>query len=351
MTQARQTVVSDAGRGLGVRWVAMNDLTLASTGALALRLVTIAFFALLYLLPLLLRRWRGETTHERHATARADRERAELEADTAIAIKRAEVRREAEIMWADHQRTQARLAIEDQTEIDREQQRRRVVAALDTPMHTSSQRTSDRAPDGAEDTEDQVYLPIAPVPTAAAPEHPANLPAQVEPRGEREPDDERATPLIPSIPDATRAAARWIRPLAPPLVARVIDNATQPLRTARQAFEGVVEEVEEIRFSLKRSRRVTVNSASTDSSGHAPQPAGGATRSTTGRIPSSCDERGHATQRRVGRHSSLHEAAAKDVEGPTLGSAERDRRRGLTRRDGPAELRGPEGPRQLPPGQ
>jgi hypothetical protein len=120
LAQARQTVVAEAGRGLGARWVAMNDLTFASTGALALRMLTIAFFALLYLLPLILRLWRGETTHDRHATARAERERAELEAETAIAVKRAEVRREAEIMWAEHRLTQARLAIEAQTEIDRQ---------------------------------------------------------------------------------------------------------------------------------------------------------------------------------------------------------------------------------------
>ena len=36
-------------------------------------------------------------------------------------------------MWAEHQLTQARLAIEAQTEIDREQQRRRVVEALEAP--------------------------------------------------------------------------------------------------------------------------------------------------------------------------------------------------------------------------
>ena len=67
-------------------------------------------------------------------------------------------------------------------------------------------------------------------------ENPANLPAEIEPSGEVEPHDERGTQLIPSIPDATRAAARWIRPLVPPFVARVIDNTTQPLRTARQVF-------------------------------------------------------------------------------------------------------------------
>src|SRR5208283_4732097 len=127
------------------RWVAMNELSSASPGTLVLRLLTIAFFALLYLLPLILRQWRGETTHDRHTTARADRERAELEADTAIAVKRAEVRREAEIMWAEHQLTQARLAIEAQAKIDREQQRRRVVEALeapgDYPVQAASART------------------------------------------------------------------------------------------------------------------------------------------------------------------------------------------------------------------
>ncbi|OOK73832.1 integral membrane domain protein [Mycobacterium kansasii] len=45
-------------------------------------------------------------------------------------------------------------------------------------------------------------------------------------------------------------------------MARVIDNTTQPLRTARQVFE----EVEEIAFSFKRTRKVTVNSESSDSS-------------------------------------------------------------------------------------
>jgi hypothetical protein len=227
LARARQDVVAEAGRGLGARWVAMNDLTLASAGALTLRLVAIAFFALLCLLPLILRLWRGETTHDRHATARAERERAELEAETAIAIKRAQVRREAEIMWAEHQLTQARLAIEAQTEIDREQQRRRVMDALEAPVRASSLRTF-------EPVADDMYLPIAaeaeaasraiaPLPAGTqeaevetAPEHPANLPAPIDPGGEVEPHDERGTPLIPSLPDATKAAARWIRPLDSP---------------------------------------------------------------------------------------------------------------------------------------
>jgi hypothetical protein len=362
LTAARQSVVADAGRGLGARWVAMNELTFASTAALVLRLVTIALFALLYLLPLILRLWRGETTHDRHAAARAERERAELEADTAIAIKRAEIRREAEIMWAEHQLTQARLAIEAQIEIDREQQRRRVVEALEGPVRASSERTF-------EPVEDDMYLPIAAEAEAAsraAAQLPAaakhadvdaseNLPAQVEPSRDIEPHNERGTPLIPSIPDATKAAARWIRPLVPPFVARVIDNTTQPLLTARQVFE----DVEEIAFSFKRTRKVTVDTETNQqppaASAPAEAPAG------TSRIESSRGERdrtyeGTHEQRydQLGadeRYSSLQGVPAKDLAGLSLGSNERHSQRELMERDGSRELCSPEGPRQLPPAE
>ncbi|ORV87510.1 hypothetical protein AWC11_01165 [Mycobacterium interjectum] len=342
LTRARQHAVADSRRGLGARWVAMNDMTLASPGALALRVATIAFFALLCLLPLILRRWRGETTHDRHATARAEQERAELEADTAIAIKRAQVRREAEIMWAEHQLTQARLAIEAQTEIDRANQRRRVMEALDPPVRTSSRRA-------VEPADDDIYLPIAaeaeaaslaiapPPPAEVAPE---NLPAQVEPPGEVEPrHDERATPLIPSIPDATKAAARWIRPLVPPFVARVIDNTTAPLRTARQVFE----EVEEIRFSLRRTHRVTFDAESTDNGGQSPHHA---ENSPAARIASSRQQRGPAGHE---QYSSLRRVAAREA--TPLGAAEDERSAELTQRDAPRELRSSDGPRQLPPGK
>ena len=363
LTEARQRVVADAGRGLGARWVAMNDLTFASTGALMLRVLAITFCALIYLLPLILGLWRGETTHDRHATARADRERAELNADTAIAIKRAEVRRQAETMWAEHQLMQTRLAVEAQTEIDREHQRRRVMEALEGPVRASSQRTF-------EPVEEDMYLPIAAEAEAASRaltqlpagaqnagvETPDNLPAPVQPSGEVEPHHERGTPLIPSIPDATKAAARWIRPLVPPFVARVIDNTTQPLRTARQVFE----EVEEITFSLKRTRKVTVDSESSDTTDQPPrQPATVETPSATGRIESSREDRGHRTHQQpahqaysVGSHerySSLQRVAAQDLGGLSLGSAERDSKPELTEREGPRELRSPEGSRQLPP--
>ncbi len=372
LTAARNTVVADASRGLGARWVAMNELTFASTGALSLRLLTIAVFALLYLLPLILRLWRGETTHDRHASARADRERAELDADTAIAIKRAEVRKEAEIMWAEHQLTQARLAVEAQIEIDREHQRRRVTEALEAPVRASSRRTF-------EPVEEDMYLPIAaeaeaasrataelpaaPIDTSDNPESPDNLPARVEPsgqHGEVEPHSERGTPLIPSIPDATKAAARWIRPLVPPFVARVIDNTTQPLRTARQVFE----DVEEVAFSFKRTRKVTVDTQTSEpppaqpveaSSEPVEAPAG------TGRIASSRGQGDHAQEatgkRRRGQlgiddqHSSLEGGSPKDLANLSVGSTRRDGQRELVERDGPHELRSSGGQRELPPSE
>jgi hypothetical protein len=154
--------------------------------------------------------------------------------------------------------------------------------------------------------------------------------------------------LIPSIPDATKAAARWIRPLVPPFVARVIDNTTQPLRTARQVFE----EVEEITFAFKRTRKVTVNAESTDAGEQTPTPEDPATSAW---IASSRAQRDHGSHHRfapeVGgreQHPPLRPPATKDVGGLSLGSTEGDRRRELTERDGPRELQPPEGPRQLP---
>ena len=353
VADARQSARTGSGRGLGARWVAMNDVTLASTGALTLRVLAITFLVLVYLLPLILRRWRGETTHDRHATARAQRERAQLDADTAIAVKRAEIRREAEILWAEHQLTQARLVIEAQTEIDREQQRRRVAAALEGPVQATSQRP-------VEPVEEEVYLPIAAEAEAvswaitqlrsgttdAQDDGVRNLPAQVEPGGEVEPHDEPAATSIPSIPEVTRAAARWIRPLVPPFVARVMDNTTQPLRTARQVFE----EVEEIAFSLKRTRKVTFDSESSDAGAAPGQSASPDDRYGAGPIASSREEQpSRQAYRRVGgrEHRSSLQLPSDDAEALSL--AEGDDKLELMERDGPGELRAPEGPRQLPP--
>ena len=331
LRQARHSVTADADRGLAARWLAMQDLTLASAGALMLRLVTIAFFVLLSLLPLILRLWRGETAHDRHAKARAERERAELEAETAIAVKRAEVRAAAETLWAEQQLAQARMAVEAQTEIDRAQLRRRVSAEI-----------AGAAP-VAEPVAEDIYLPIAAeaeaasfaatqLPDAAtkadAMETP-NLPATVEP------PDVPATSAIPTIPDVTKAAARWIRPLVPGLVARAIDTSTHPLRAARQVFE----EVEEITFSLRRTHKITVKTEESAGQGH---PSGSAAIST-----GDADRLG--TQHVAAQPLTAERLSAKQVDDVSL--AQPEPQRGLTEREGPREVRAADGPRQLPPAE
>ncbi|BBZ44175.1 DUF4407 domain-containing protein [Mycobacterium parmense] len=348
LTEARQDVVADAGRGLGARWVAMNDVTAAGAGALALRVSTDGFFVLICLLPLVLGMWRGETTHDRRAEARTRRERAELDADTAIAIKRAEVRREAEILWAEHQLTQARLAVEAQAEIDREQQRRRVAAAFEDSKRVPSE-ISLKPAHAFQPAEDDVYLPIAAqaeaaslaIATSAAEaedsraETAENLPAPVE----RPVELARRTPgSIPSIPDATRAAARWVRPLVPPLVARVIDNTTAPLRTARQVFE----EVEEITFAFRRTRKVTLDSE------HSAPPAPGPAPEAP--LPDERSARGAGRHGEVAEHERFSSLPRREFD--AMGGrrpAERDGRIELMERGGTRELDAPDGPRQLPP--
>ncbi|WP_280440197.1 DUF4407 domain-containing protein, partial [Nocardia cyriacigeorgica] len=275
---AEATALADADRGLGARWVAMHDHTTAHAGALLLRLLTAVAFVLLALLPLILRRWRGETAQERRLAADIIRDRAERSADAAIAVKRAEVRAEAERLRADQQLTAARLAVEADTAIDRERQRTRVIAAiggLEIGITEPSRRAvgagaTAELPAGAPaaDRKDPTVshdgiaptnLPapvganaIAPAPGALAPAVRANVPAKDEPAGER---GGLELPLIGQVP-FTDTAARWIRPLVPSFVANAIDTATHPLRTARQAFE----EVEEITFTLRRTRKVTVDS-------------------------------------------------------------------------------------------
>jgi hypothetical protein len=233
LEQARASAMKEVDQGLGARWTVMNDHTLANAGAMLLRLMTVAFSVLLLLLPLILRLWCGRTTEDRGEDARAEVERAELAADTAIAVKRAEVRAAVETLWAEQQLASARLAVEAQTEIDRQQQRRRVTEALDAaPVHTPSERVVEPTPE---------------LPPADASD---NLPAVVED------EPKQGTSLIPTIPNVTKAAARWLRPFVPPIVATAIDTTTKPLRSARQVFE----ETEEIHFSLRRTHKVSVQS-------------------------------------------------------------------------------------------
>ncbi|MCV7356876.1 DUF4407 domain-containing protein [Mycolicibacterium fluoranthenivorans] len=233
--------------GLGVRWSAMNGYTGTHPGPLVLRVLMDMFFVLLSVLPLILRRWRGATAAERGAQAAAERHRAELAADTAIAVKRAEVRSTIEEMWAEQELESARLAVAAQNEIDREQQRRRVEQALQAREQVRVVRPEPVFREIEPPVD--VHLPVAAQDAAGiraldGPES-GNLPAVAEPQRSG------GLAAIPVIPDVTKAAVRWIRPFVPPIVAGAIDNATKPLR---QVFE----ETEEIHFTLRRTHKVTV---------------------------------------------------------------------------------------------
>lgn len=238
LAQARDAAIASADRGFGARWLAMNTHTLASPGATVLRALLTGLFIVLFLFPLLLRLSRAKTTEDRRTAARAVQERADLEADTAIAVKKAEVRAAIETMRAEQELASARLEVEAQTEIDREEQRRRVAAAIEAPVQVSSERVT------------EVVAELEADPSA---EESDNLPALTEsPAGEKR-------SLIPALPDVAGAAVRWMRPFVPPIVASAIDTTTRPLRGARQVFE----ETEEIHFSLRRSHRVSVTSEET----------------------------------------------------------------------------------------
>ncbi|MGO4618151.1 DUF4407 domain-containing protein [Nocardia sp. 2YAB30] len=249
VASARTAAVDGADRGLGARWQAMNDYTVRD--ALPLRVLTIVALVVLALLPLVLRWWRGETSFDRHNAARTVHDRAERDADAAIAVKQAEVRAEAETLRAEQQLTAARLAVEADTAIDRERQRTRIVAAIggieigitEPPrrLELPAAPADDRKDSSV--SEKRIATPNLPAPAAAA-----AVPAVPETRGGLE------LPLIGTVP-FTDTAARFIRPLVPSFVANAIDTATHPLRTARQAFE----EVEEITFTLRRTHKVTID--------------------------------------------------------------------------------------------
>ncbi|MBF6173548.1 DUF4407 domain-containing protein [Nocardia blacklockiae] len=282
LNRARTTAFDTGDRGLGARWLAMHDYTIGHAGALLLRLATVLVGVLLALLPLLLRWWRGETSFDRRVAARAVVDRAEQDAATAIAVKRAEVRTEAENLRADQELAAARLAVHADTAIDRERQRKRIVAAignLEIGITEPARRAVadfeslaelPAAPDNPTDQEGNVTprnLPAPRTPAALESARGSNLPV---PTATDVPAAKMTggleLPVIGTVP-FTDTAARWIRPLVPSFVADAVDTATHPLRTVRQAFE----EAEEITFTLRRTRKVTVHSdESTTPSASAP---------------------------------------------------------------------------------
>ncbi|WP_063055358.1 DUF4407 domain-containing protein [Nocardia salmonicida] len=272
LAAARTSAIAEGDRGLGARWLAMNSYTASHAGAAALRLLILLAGIAVALLPLLLRWWRGETSLDRRVDAADVADRAQREADAAIAVKRAEVRTETAALRAEHELTAAQLAIEADTVIDRERQRTRIIAAIGgfelgfSEPHRKDDSVSlePNVPSQLPAGYVQHALPTGPagtlVPAHQAPAQQAPAPAPTGGGG-------LELPIIGTVP-FTDTAARWIRPLVPSFVANAFDSATHPMRTARQAFE----EVEEVTFTLRRSRKVTVDTQ--DSSAQQQVPAG-----------------------------------------------------------------------------
>lgn len=263
LDQARTAAFHTGDRGPGARWLAMNEYTTGHPGALLLRLLTVVIAVLLALLPLLSRIWRGESSFDRTVAARAEVDRAARAADTAVAVERSRIRSETESLRAEQELTATRLALHADTAIDRERHRKRVVAAIGN-LEIGITEPQQRA---VAEFEALAALPSSADPSTqeATVAATRNLPASVPPAAlaPADPDSSKKAgglelPVIGTVP-FTDTAARWIRPLVPGFVTtaldKTIDTATSPLRTVRQVFE----EAEEITFTLKRTRKVTVD--------------------------------------------------------------------------------------------
>jgi len=190
-------------------------------------LFTLVFLRLLSLLPLIsVVPWRDD--ERARAAARAERDRAELLADTAIAVNVPRCAQPPKSCGR-QQLAQCSIGRRGADRDRRENHRRRVIEALDGPVHATSQRES-------------VNAEVARAELPAAADTTENLPALVERRAV----DRVAGSLIPTIPTSPRPPPAGFARSAP-FRRRAVDTTTQPLRAARQVFE----EVEEITFLLK----------------------------------------------------------------------------------------------------
>lgn len=208
LAQDRHTAetLARTDNGVDARWLAMHEFTAQKPVALTLRVGVDAFFVLLNLLPLLLRLLRGETPQDSLIRARRQRLLAEIEPPAelpALSAGATDVVEEAEKMGAEPQ------------------------------------------PDNLPENQP---LPIY----EGALERIEDNTATAQPA-----DWGPLTQLPGPLPRLARALTGVVRPLVPERI------SMNPVKTART----LLEEVEEIRFSLTRRRTVTVHSDSPE-----PQP-------------------------------------------------------------------------------
>ncbi|MDT7619102.1 MAG: hypothetical protein QOF99_3 [Pseudonocardiales bacterium] len=265
---ARAESLAAADTGLDARWAAMNTYTTQTAGTagpLVLRTAVVVLFVLLNLLPLILRRWRGQTDQDRRILARKLRNRAEEEADTTVAISRAQLRAALEL---DRHRTllasgsaaslDAGSALLPGTPLD-------AGSALLPGTPLDAGKPLDRAVTRAELT-----APAEPEPVPAGRElATSRLPALAEQR-DLVPAHSSPLDLLPGpLPSAVRTITGLVRPLVPAPVARLADAAPRSIKIAR----GLWEEVEEFQFTMLRKRTVRLASDEIDEAAEA-EPAG-----------------------------------------------------------------------------
>lgn len=282
--RATRDAATAADDGIGARWVAMGAVTAHSLPAAALRLAIDLVCVLLALLPLLVRRWRGETV--RDIRDRRDLESERLAAAAQLAIDRRTQERRVELALAEQAPAAPALggAAAGAAALE---------AAGFEPVAVTARRYVTPVPSARADDD---FLPIAaaaeaaslaaagqpaadetptgPIPVVAVPTVPDASPEPAEeatvpdeniphlpavaadtapavpaPR----PPERTPNPFVPPVLDeAARTLAGFVRPLVPPIVARVLPGGGT--RTVTQSYE----EVEEITFAMRRTRRVTV---------------------------------------------------------------------------------------------
>lgn len=235
----RARELAGADTGLDARWAAMNGQVGRTPGAWVLRAGLDVLFAMLMLLPLLLRWWRGQTEQDRRVLARGLRNRAERDADTAVALHRARQRVTVELDGAPLPRELIAPGSSFAEEIGQ----------LGGPVRAAEARSAEH-PDTAD------VRPVVgvehdrlPVPVRAG---------QVERRPERTLAPAAAhspLDLLPGpLPGAVRTLTGLVRPLVPGPVARLAATAPRSVRLAR----GLWEEVEELQFTLRQRRTVRI---------------------------------------------------------------------------------------------
>ncbi|WP_051159018.1 DUF4407 domain-containing protein [Tsukamurella sp. 1534] len=287
---AARDAATGVDQGIGARWAALNAVTGSSLSALTLRIGIDLVCVVLALLPLMLRLWRGDTV--RDIRARQELESLRLASAAQLAIERRDQERRVELALAQDAPTRTMPAIGPSVAQDAAA----LAAAGFEPVHVTARRYVREAPPNPVGDDD--YLPIAAAAEAAslaaAPRRPAaddtptgpipvvrgaaaahrtepeavpdqedtvpdqdNLPAPVAQSSPAVPEHDvgqrKPNPFVPPVlDDAARAVAGFVRPLVPPIVARVLPGPST--RTVQQSYE----EVEEVTFSMRRTRKVTV---------------------------------------------------------------------------------------------